>query len=81
MSADLWGRIWLLCMAYPALAFMVLVMLCVAGTLVALAIVSMTRPALPLDQWQDDKDQVDAVSGRMPLDGWQRAGGNWRGDL
>lgn len=81
MSTDLWSRIWLLATAYPALTFVFLVILFLAGTLVALAIVSMARPRLPLDQWQDDQDQHEAVSGRMPLETWPRAGGNWRGDL
>jgi len=81
MSSDLWSRLWLLALAYPGLACLLIVLLSVAGTLVALAIVAMARPVRPADQRRDDEDQAAAVSGRIPLETWRRAGGNWRGEL
>lgn len=81
MAGDLWSRLWVLAVAYPALALVFVIILCLAGTLIALSFVSMSKPELPLDQWQDDADQHQAVSGRMPLETWRRSGGNWHGEL
>lgn len=81
MAADLMSRLWLLVQAYPALAFIFLLILCLLGTLLALAVLSLSRPPLPLHQWEDDEAQARAVSGRMPLESWRRSGGNWQGDL
>ena len=81
MAPDLWARLWQLVLTYPSLAFMLVVILCLVGTLIALALLSMLRPEMPLRQWEDDEAQARAVSGRMPLDNWRRSGGNWRGDL
>lgn len=67
MSADIWSRLWMLAMAYPAQAGLLVIIVWLLGTLVALALVAMVRPELPLDQWQDDDDQHRAVSRRMPL--------------
>jgi len=80
-APDLWHRLWQLVLTYPALAFVLVVIVCLLGTLVALALLSMSRPELPLRQWEDDEAQARAVSGRVPLESWRRSGGNWRGDL
>lgn len=74
MSADLLPRLWLLASLYPGLAFVLIIIVCLLGTLVALAIVSMSRPELALHQWQDDDDQHRAVTRPAPLP-WGRAGG------
>lgn len=81
MAPDLWHRLWQLVLTYPSLAFMLVVILCLVGTLIALALVSMARPHVPLDQWEDDAEQHKAVSRPVPLETWGRGGGNWRGDL
>ena len=67
MAGDLLHRLWWLVLAYPALAFMLVALLWLAGTLIALALLSMLRPELPLRQREDDDDQHRAVSRRMPL--------------
>ncbi len=80
-APDLWHRLWQLVLTYPGLAFMLAVILCLLGTLLALALLSLSRPPLPLHQWEDDEAQARAVSGRVPLESWRRSGGNWKGDL
>lgn len=81
MAPDLWSRLWLLVLTYPSPAFMAVVILCLVGTLIALALVSISRPRVPLDQWEDDAEQQSAVSRPAPLQSWRRSGGNWQGDL
>ena len=74
MHTDLLPRLWLLATMYPVLAIMLAVLLWIAGTLIALCIVSMSRPELPLHQWADDDEQHRAVTRPAPLP-WGRAGG------
>lgn len=81
MAPDLWHRVWQLVLTYPGMAIMLVVILCLLGTLLALALLSLSRPPLPLHQWEDDEAQARAVSGRVPLESWRRSGGNWKGDL
>lgn len=81
MAPDLWHRLWQLVLIHPGPAFMLVVILCLLGTLLALALLSLSRPPLPLHQWEDDEAQARAVSGRVPLESWRRSGGNWKGDL
>lgn len=91
MSADLMSRLWMLVQAYPALAFVFIAILCLLGTMQALALLSLSRPPLPLHQWEDDEAQARAVTRPAQLDShiaavdasapWRRSGGNWRGEL
>ena len=74
MSADLLPRLWLLASLYPGLALLLIIIVCLLGTLVALAIVSMSRPELAMHQWEDDDEQARAVTRPAPLP-WGRAGG------
>lgn len=66
-TPDLLARLWLLALTYPGVAVVALLVLCLLGTLVALTIVSMLRPPLPLHQREDDAEQHRAISRRMPL--------------
>ena len=74
MSADLLPRLWLLASLYPGLVLVTFIIACMLGTLVALAIVSPSKPELPLHQWADDDEQARAVTRPAPLP-WGRAGG------
>lgn len=80
-TPDLWQRLWQLVLTYPALAFMFGVILCLLGTLVALALLSGSRPRIPLQQWEEDDEQYRAVSGRAPLEPLRRSGSSWDGKL
>lgn len=66
-TADLLPRLWLLATTYPGVAVVVLIIICLIGTLCALCLVSMTRHELPLHQWEDDDEQHRAISRRLPL--------------
>ena len=74
MSADLLPRLWLLASLYPGLVLVLAIILCLLGTLVAVCLVSMSKPELPLHQWADDDEQARAVTRPAPLP-WGRAGG------
>lgn len=82
MNADLWSRIWLLCVAYPIWAVtLALVIWCLIGTVFGLCICAMGRPRSPEAQRREDEDQAAAISGRAPLETWRRSDGNWKGEL
>ena len=67
MATDIWGRLWMLALAHPMQSIMLLVVVWCFGIVVAVCIVSPSRQELPMHQWEDDDDQVRAVSRRMPL--------------
>jgi hypothetical protein len=75
-APDIWMHLWAVCLAYPAQAIALVVVLFGLGNVVALCLVSLARPELPLHQWEDDDEQYAAVSRPAPLP-WGRA----RGDL
>lgn len=84
IAADIWARLWAVCQAYPAVAILLLVLLCIFGTLVATAITGLSRHELPLHRWEDDDEQAKAVTRPAPLQvppTWGRSGGNWWGKL
>ena len=58
MIADLWA----MALANPWLAALLLLMLMCCGTALALCLVGLVRPELPLHQWEDDDDQLRAVT-------------------
>lgn len=63
MPADTWLQdLWLLVLSYPWLSLLFLVLLCAFGTLVALALLSGNSQRIPLYQWEDDREQQDAVT-------------------
>lgn len=63
MPADNWWQdLWLLVLSYPWLSLLFLVLLCAFGTLVALALLSGNSQRIPLYQWEDDREQQDAVT-------------------
>lgn len=63
MAADTWWQdLWLLVLSYPWLSLLFLVLLCAFGTLVALALLSGNSQRIPLYQWEDDREQHDAVT-------------------
>lgn len=72
MAPDLWSAVWLLVDQYTwVVVILVLLMLCFLGTVVACALMALTRP-------EDDQVQHRAVS--RPTDvptPWGRSGGNW----
>ena len=75
-AADLWLHLWAVCLMYPAQAIAFVVVVFGLGTMVALCLVSMGRPELPLHQWEDDYEQARAVTRPAPLPvPWGRSGG------
>lgn len=68
-----------LAMAYPVQALLLAVVLWLLAIVLVLAIVSLSRPELPLHQWQDDDDQHRAVTRPAPLEAapWGRQRGLW----
>jgi hypothetical protein len=72
-APDIWSWIWLLVDQYPWLvAIFVFLMLSFIGTVVACALMALTRP---------EDDQVRYHSKPASLDNWRRSGGNWHGEL
>ena len=43
-APDLWHRVWQLVLTYPGLALVLLIILSLAGTLIALALVPASKP-------------------------------------
>ncbi len=78
-APDIWLHLWAICLAYPAQAIAFVVVVFGLGTMVALCLVSMGRPELPLYQWEDDDEQHRAVSRPVPLETWRRSGAGWTG--
>lgn len=63
------AALWALALAYPAQAILLLVVLWLFVIVVMVALVSMTRPELPLHQWADDDEQHCAVTRPASLAG------------
>lgn len=56
------AALWDMALANPWWAALVALMLMACGTALALCLVGMLRPDLPLHQWEDDQEQHDAVT-------------------
>jgi hypothetical protein len=78
-APEVWMHLWAVCLAYPAQAIAFVVVVFGLGNVVALCLVSMGRPELPLHQWEDDDEQARAVSRPVSLETWRRSGAGWTG--
>lgn len=75
-SADIWTKLWALCMQYPGQASMLAVVLWLLSVCLVLMLLAMLKPTAPADRRLDDDDQHRSITkastaGKLASQRWQ----------